>query len=604
MLAEYLSTHDLNAMLLPREQRRPFPPVTDRASWDALPQRAELISWGNQALNGYPMLTATQFMAFVRTGDRQAYETPYFQRRKKLMGAVLAECVTDQGDYLDAVIDGLWCICEESSWVISAHNGSSHPGMRPVGERPLPDVENPYIDLFAAQTAATLCYTLYFLKDKLNAVSPLIVRRVMRELNERIFLPFMTRDDFWWMGMIRQDVNNWTPWILSNIIDSMLLTMDDPLRLAEGLKRAMRMLDSYLAVMPEDGGCDEGCGYWNMAGASLLDCLESLYLATGGKVDFYQEPLIKSIGAFPEKAYIGGGWYWNFADCDAKPIMDGERLRRYGMRTGNAELSALGAELLKSGESLPGMDTPQMNRVLFALFEQPQPQAPALALQDRQVALHRLGVYAWRRGGLYLAVKGGHNGENHNHNDLGGFILYADGEPHVVDAGNIQYTAKTFGSERYTLWNTRSLNHSVPLIGGEEQHDGAEYRVENVRLTANAVSMELAHAYPPEAGIITLERGFALTEDDVRLMDQATLSEAKPVTWVFMLRMKPEIRPGRLRFGKLEMRFAASELSLGIEEIPVTDLRLSRSYPGSLWRVSLTAAPAVCHAQEFVFLRS
>ena len=75
-------------------------------------------------------------------------------------------------------------------------------------------------------------------------------------------------------------------------------------------------------------------------------------------------------------------------------------------------------------------------------------------------------MFAWRRGGLYVAAKGGHNGESHNHNDIGNFIVYADGEPEIIDVGNCVYTAKTFGAERYELMNTRSKNHNVPLIGG------------------------------------------------------------------------------------------------------------------------------------------
>ena len=61
-------------------------------------------------------------------------------------------------DLLDCVVDGLWCICEETFWGISAHNGSSHAGQTPAEQRPLPEKKNPYIDLFAAQTACTLAH--------------------------------------------------------------------------------------------------------------------------------------------------------------------------------------------------------------------------------------------------------------------------------------------------------------------------------------------------------------------------------------------------------------------------------------------------------------
>lgn len=607
MFDEFLNTHDLSVLLLPREARRPFPPRTDRKRWESLPPdvRDALLSWGGEALEGYPPLTASQFLAFARAGDRQVFERPYFERRLKLMGAVLAECVADDGTYLDAVIDGLWCVLEESSWVVSAHNGSDHPGARPARERPLPDVQNPYIDLFAAQTSATLCYALYFLEDKLDAASPLIARRVRLEVERRIFLPFLTRDDFWWMGLIRRNVNNWTPWIVSNVMDSMLLLMEDRGRLAEGLARAMRMLDRYLAVMPPDGGCDEGSGYWNMAGGALLDCLESLSLATGGRIDFYGDPLIRAIGAFPLKAHIAGGYYWNFADCDARPEMDGERLYRYGLRTGNPELAALGQRIFAARKSVRPLDTPQMNRVLLSLFAgTPPPEAEEAGAFDEpaRVSMPDLQAFAFRRGGFYAAIKGGHNGESHNHNDVGSFLLYLDGEPCVIDAGNLTYTGKTFGPERYTLWNTRSRNHNVPLIGGHEQRAGREYAARAIREAENGVTMELAGAYPPEAGAKSFLRSLTVTEEGAEAHDIIRLKAAAPVEWVFMLRGRPESIPGGLRSGGLCILWNG-RLTAATEEIRVMDARMERSFPGSLWRVSLFAEPADAHEETFYFRR-
>ena len=262
MFTEYLDQHDLSQLLGGPGTYQPFPRRQDRASWEGLSEsvRRELIEWGDEALAGYPMLTASQFLAYSRTGDRQVFERPYFARRKLLIGATFAECVLDDDTHLDAIIDGLWAICEESTWVVSAHNDSKHLMTRPVHERPLPDVNNPYIDLFAAQTAATLSWVLYFMEDKLDAVTPRIARRVRGEIERHIIQPFRTHDDFWWMGMIHKDMNNWTPWILSNILYTVLLLERDEVRRCQTTARAMRMLDSYLAVMPKDGGCDEGAG--------------------------------------------------------------------------------------------------------------------------------------------------------------------------------------------------------------------------------------------------------------------------------------------------------------------------------------------------------
>lgn len=598
MFAEYLQTHDLGALLCAPGAYHPYPRCADRAAWEGLAEekRRAIAAWGDEALGGYPMLTATQFLAFTRSGNRQVYETPYFRRRELLMGAAIAECLCNDGAYLDAVIDGLWCICEESTWVLSAHNGSEHPGVPPISERPLPDVTNPYVDLFAAQTAAALADVLELLENKLDAVSPLIARRVRSEIDRRVITPFLTHDDFWWMGMIRHDMCNWTPWIVSNVIEVLLLLERDKYRRSGGIARGMRMLDSYLAVLPDDGGCDEGAAYFNMAGAALFDALESVYEATAGRVSFFGEPLIRRIGDFPVKAHVAGEYFINFADCDVKPRLDGERLMRFGERTENPQLVALGAQMLAQNAGVRPLDTPQMNRVLHALFEKAADLPPAQ--EEAFGALPDLQVFSWRKGGLYAAIKGGHNRENHNHNDVGSFIVYADGKPQIVDMGNCVYTAKTFGPERYTLMNTRARNHNVPLIGGTEQAFGRQYAARDVRADALGAQMDIAGAYPAQAGVLSLKRALRIGDAGITLQDTVRLSAPQQVTWVFMLREKPALGEGRVCFGPLTLRYDG-KLTARAEEIPVTDARMARNFPGSLWRLTLTGKPGCEQKQSF-----
>ena len=604
MFTEYLEKTDLRILFAPQGKRLPIPPASNRAAWKAVPasMRDEILAAAKAQLDTpYPVLAATQFLAFVRTGDRVVYEAPFFTRRRMLLNAMLAECLEDNGAYMDRVVDGLWCILEESFWGISAHNGSSHPGMRPAAERPLPDVENPYIDLFAAQTSALLMWTCYLLKDKLDAVSPLIIRRVFLEAERRIVKPFFYHDDFWWMGMIRSDVNNWTPWILSNVISTLVLMDVEDGRLNEGIKRALRMLDSYLAVMPEDGGCDEGAGYWNMAGGSLLDCLEHIYHLTGGKASFYDHSHIRAIGSFPLKAHIAGPYFWNFADCDAKPMLDGERVYRYGVRTGQTGLAELGAVIAAQAKGVLPVDTPETYRVLCKLFF-PVPKPQGESLLEEPVILHDLQIWAFRKNGLYAAVKGGHNGENHNHNDVGSFLLYVDGEPEIADAGNMVYTAKTFGPERYTLWNTRGMNHNIPMIGGFEQQPGKACAARDVSIEDMGISLDMARAYPKEAGVLSLVRTACCQGNAFVLADEVKLKSAATVTWVFLFRNRPEISPGKLQTEKLSLAFDKS-LQASCEEVPVTDKRMARNFPGSLWRVTLASQDLAEQLRTFEITR-
>ena len=582
----------------------PYPSMGDPA-WQQLPGdvRRDLLKTAERYRTmPYPMLNATQFMAFVRDGSRKAYETPYFFRRTKLIAAFLGCCAAGNDADVDQVIDGLWCICEESSWVISAHNGSSHEGMRPAKERPLPDVENPYVDLFAAQTAMILSFIVRMMGERLDAVAPVVRRRVELEIRRRIIVPFMTRDDYWWMGFIRRDLCNWTPWIVSNVMLTARLMVNDRVYLAELLERGCRMLDRWIAVLPEDGGCDEGAGYWNMAGGALLDCLELLEQVTDGQMTFWNDAKLRGIVSFPARVQLENGWFVNFADCDARPYISGERLQYAGERLNDPRLIAMGMQLRREA-SWQLNDTPQLWRLLNELFHAHADVAEE-KLPPRDVYLPDLQVRVLEKAHSILIAKGGHNGESHNHNDVGAFILCMNGEPCVVDAGNMVYTAKTFSDRRYELWNIRSRNHNVPLIGGCEQKDGAQYRAEHAEGTAEGMNISFAGAYPAQAEVQTCDRGLALDEaGTLTLHDVIACGHEAPVTWVFMLREQPVIGSCEVTSGPLTMTMPEG-MTAACEEIVIDDARMAKNYPGSLWRLTCTDAAAKAHEATFIFRRN
>ena len=601
MFEAFLKAHPL----LPMLEERPFifaPPAQDRAAWAGVsPAAREEI--GRQAARyaaqPYPMRRASDFLQFARTGSRAADEGPYFFRRRKLCWAVLNACLHEDAP-LDDVVDGLWCVMEETSWVISAHNVNPVPGAPAAAEYPLPDETAPYIDLFAAQTGMILSLSAALLGPRLDAVSPVLRARVEREVGRRILTPFMTHDEFWWMGFRRKDLCNWTPWIVSNVMLCACLRGMAREDLARLLTRACGMLDRWLDVVPDDGGCDEGAGYWNMAGGALLDCLELLETLTGGRMTFWQEPKVRNILMFPVRAALEGGWFVNFADCDARPLLSGERLQLAGERLGDAALVGLGVRE-RGTLSAQLDDVPHFGRLLRMLFHPTAGSADFVPRGD--VWLPDLQLRVVRRGAWTLCAKGGHNGESHNHNDVGSLMLYADAEPALVDAGNMVYTGKTFSSERYTLWNVRSAYHNVPLVGGEEQRAGTQYAARDVRCLPDGLSLDIAGAYPAGAGVCSLARGMRLTPEGLTLTDHALLSREAPMTWVFMLRQPPRPVPGGLVSGRVRMAWPAP-LRYAAEEIPVTDSRMARNFPGSLWRVCLTSAPALEHQAIFTFGRA
>ncbi len=564
------------------------PPAGDPAWARIAPEhRVEILneaaSWAAQP---WPLRLATGFLAFTRTGSRKADETPYFRRRVKLCWAALRCCV-EPAAQLDDVADGLWLICEETSWVISAHNVNPIPGAPAAADMPLPDPDAPYIDLFAAQTGMILSMVCALLGTRLDAAAPMVTGRVRREIGRRILIPFMTRDDFWWMGVRRQDLNNWTPWILSNVLWCACLNPMEGAERTALIRRACVMLDRWLAVMPSDGGCDEGAGYWNMAGGALLDCLELLERVKGERLPVWEEPKIRNILAFPRTVEIGGGWFVNFADCDARPFLSGERLQTAGEKLGDPALTAMGQRFRGTLRDQLS-DVPHLTRLLSLLFH---PPGAGAAGAPGDAWLPDLQLRVVRRGHWTLACKGGHNGENHNHNDVGSLLLFLEDGPVIVDAGNMTYTAQTFSEQRYELWNTRSAWHSLPLIGGAEQRAGRDHAAREVRPLPDGLELDMAAAYGEEAGVDLLRRTLSLSEKGLILRDGIALREAKEVTWVFLLRKEPCLAEGLCTAGNVRLRFSPS-LAAEAEERPVDDPRMAKGFPGSLWRLKLTAQAA------------
>ena len=556
-----------------------YPSATDRAAWDGLSadakqQAATLIA--QYASIPYPMRTATGFMALVRTGSRQADEGPYFLRRRKLCAAVLNCCMHPDAP-LDDVIDGVWCICEESTWVISAHNINPIPGAPAAADYPLPRMDG-YIDLFAAQTGMILALTLHLLGKRIQNEIPQLHQRMIQELDSRILRPFLNHDEYWWMGSIRKDLNNWTPWIVSNILVCFFLHANaDPKELSKALERSCLYLDRWLDCIPADGGCDEGAGYWNMAGGALLDCLEILEAVTDGSMQFWN------------------GWFMNFADCDARPFLSGERLQLAGEKLNEPALTALGVRTRgKLADQIN--DTPNFTRLLRLLFH-PGVETAESAAETADVWLPDLQVRKVCRGGMTLCCKGGHNGENHNHNDVGSFMLYVDGEPQIVDAGNMVYTAKTFSDQRYTLWHTRSAYHNLPLVGGQEQQPGREHKAKAVKWMPDGLRLYICQAYDA-VGLKTLKREFQLSENTLTLHDTVNCTQSQPVTWVFMLRNKPVMEKGQVLSGAIRLLLPEG-MTAEAEEIPITDPRMARNFPGSLWRLLVTAPAAFKHSAVF-----
>lgn len=571
------------------------------------PVRNAHIREGEKLLNAeWAAPRATDFLEFVRTGDRSHYQGVSFGRRQQLATLVLAECMEGKGRFLDDIVNGVWTISEETFWGVPAHLSLQRKGFG------LPDVTEPTVDLFAAETGSLMAWTYYLLKDSLDARFPIVSERIRYEVHRRILTVNLERDDFWWMGHTRK-VNNWTPWICSNWLAAVLILEENPTLRVRSVYKILECLDRFLDVYTDDGGCDEGPTYWTRAGGSLLDCLELLQFATGGHINGFTNARIGEIGRYIMRAHIQGPYYVNFADAAAKASPEPGPVFRYGKSINDSTMMAFGAYLAQMEQmgsgAVPGRFG-VLGRVLPALFSlddlmRTRPAEPLLRdfwLPGVQVMGARSSGGSKR--GLYLAAQGGHNGESHNHNDVGNFIVYADGEPVIIDVGVETYTAKTFSADRYSIWTMQSAYHNLPMINGVQQKDGEEYSAQDVHYiagdTAATLSMDIARAYPREAGVrtwrrtLTLVRGREVTVHDAYALDtlkggiRLTLMTNRTVTVSAPGTILLGDRSGTGKVRDVTLMFDPALFTVDVEAINVQDGQLQSSWGDRLERILLT----------------
>lgn len=525
ILMKKYSLEFISQNLIPLNLWKPYPKSSsDWASVLSPEQLTFIIKKGEDANNQtIAEITASMAMDFTRSGDRERHAKASFGRRNQLMALILAESIENKERFTEKILNLTWAICEESFWGVPAHISSTG----------LPDPENPIVDLFAAETAAVLGLTDYLVGEKMDKINTLIRKRIYFETNRRILQPIKKLENYGYLSRTKT-VNNWNPWIVSNLLMANLCLEKNEKERISNVKDYLFHLDAYLNGLGDDGGCDEGPSYWFAAGASVFDCLEEVRKATNDKINIYDEPLIKNMASYIYKMHISENYFVNFADADPKVgSPDGLMLYRFGKAIKDDKMMVMGQwafSKYNKDVSLSGrMVMRTMDNLIFrnSIPKQTTPYKPEGVnyISDIQV------LTAHTKNGLYLATHGGHNAESHNHNDVGDFIIYANGEPIIIDAGRGNYTARTFSSKRYDLWFTQSNYHNLPIVNGYGQKAGREFEALNAKNTITekevSLNLDIEKAYDTNAGIIKWSRNVTLDllKNHITLTDEYNLKE-------------------------------------------------------------------------------
>ena len=484
--------------MLRQDARTPGRIISDRDAWEQLrrdPAYAAMPAAAEKILDTpLPEQPDDLYLEFSRTGNRVNWQRVAEARRSRLTTLVLAECVENKGRFLPMLEDLIMALCAERTWVMPAHDKSlaNFQG------------KSINIDLASSALAWNLAMTDWLLGSKLR---PEVLRELRSKVMRRVVEPYLDmirgkrQPDFWMRAN-----HNWNAVCLAGVTGAGLIELDSLDERAEVVAAAEMNSKYYLAGFTPDGYCSEGLGYWGYGFGHFAVLSELVRFITSGGIDLLAQPQARMPALFASRIELANGISPAFADCAVYAKPSGALMwllnRRLGLGldryrdlndVANVGISRAGGGFLPSA-------------MIYALAAQEKPSGS----KDRWVPdtirswFDSAGVLICRplpgsKSSMAVALKGGHNAEHHNHNDLGSFVILCGKQLMLLDPGAEVYTARTFSKRRYESNLLNSWGHSVPVVAGTLQRPGAEARAKVLHTAFSEASdtlhLDLASAY-------------------------------------------------------------------------------------------------------------
>lgn len=451
--------------------------VTYNHAYDQIPyikEQFRLLEVEAGKVEGIQELSYDKFKLYWETGDRNTYQEVYYAKRKKLLiYSLLLWREPENTHYKEKLQNILWSICCEPMWALPAHF------MDRAGNDVPMETYDELIDLFAAETGFALVEALRMCEPYLDKKCAEYVRV---QLHKRMIAPFLDGTNFYRFEVME---NNWASVCGGAIGCIGILMLEDEEQLTNFLHRVHSCLEVYLQSFGEDGVCVEGVDYWTYGFGFFVCCADYLKERTGGVIDLFQDEKVKQIALNQQAYYLVENHTISFAD--------GRDEGRY--RLGLSMYLKKCYQEVQLPPIAYAQDVLEDSCYRFCLalrdiiwydrdFVWQEEEKQSLWLPEAQWFLSYGDPFI-------LVAKGGHNGESHNHNDCGSFILYKNGVPMLEDLGAGVYTADYFSDKRYEIFVNRSKSHNVPLIEGVEQCSGEAYRAELIEARLGDVDGKL-----------------------------------------------------------------------------------------------------------------
>ncbi len=480
--------------VVPNHTFQPAPSITDRDFWDRIAATKSGKQWIANAKadkNKKPEVPISDeiYRRANKEGNRPIYKPRYYRTMRRLELFMLAECLQDKGRFLPQIEEHLEAIMAMKSWLHPNHDDNQNGVLE--GRRVS-------IDLGARKFGSDLALAKVLLADRLP-------EDLRKEIDEQIqwrivdtYLESCRENDEnnHWI----KSTSNWNSVCTSGTMFTTISGAVDADERRAAIGSALNSMVYYLSGFGEDGYCSEGVGYWGYGFGHYMYLAHILHDYTDGEIDLFEwnnPEKMARIGIFPQNILIQNDRFPAFSDSKptAKsggfPFAAAMAAKHYGSKWPyELELEDAIEQLIHWRDPLVEKADSKIEFSEVTFFE------------DMGIVISR----GTQKTPFSIAIKAGHNAENHNHSDVGSYTMVLGKEFPVADPSSPSYITGGFDPDNDAR---SSWGHPVPYINGTRQSNGIEFRGEvldtDFSIGKDRVVMDIRSAYEV-AALETLER--------------------------------------------------------------------------------------------------
>lgn len=491
----------------------------------------------------YEVLPMSLYDTQYLGGNRRSFEYPWFERRDNCQYLAAALWLTQDEKYIYPLIDHIWMICDEFTWCSPAH-------LHFVAEVNTLDDIVTQLELFHCQTARFLTEIAVMVGEFLPSY---IHARLEYEIRRRVIKPMVEERHFWWMDAKL----NWGPVCASGVCVALLHygTEDEIEKILPVLNQCA---ENYLDGVCDDGCCLEGYLYWGYGFGHFLILAQCIYEYTKGRLNYFERHKVKELSLFMQRITMGNRTMLCFSDAQPELWFSPGTI---------SFLKKLYPEEIVRPDIKYGVG---YTRNIYSLTELLWLDADYSTDERKpcETFFEQSQWYVKQTDKFCFGAKGGHNGEPHNHCDIGGFMLVVDDEIPLDDFGQGLYGAFTH-EQIFSRLTEGSRGHSVPIINGTYQgYYGGDhkYRAENMKLEDNELSLDIEKAY--EEGLVDkIHRTFKIGENSIILTDDFVYSEqTETIVERFVSHIEPQVGENFVDYGKARIVFDNKKYKVSVEK--------------------------------------